>query len=186
VNDNLRLVPPNKAMRAAYCSFSQEFRTAGEEIAGSGGEMGSESDFEEFVDGILQRSKGKGLPEGYVPASAFWLVRDQRILGTVDIRHRLSEALRDFGGHIGYSVRPSERRKGYGTQMLALALQEARRLGISRALVTCDRENIASARVIRNNGGVLDSESHSSLAGRVTQRYWIELGEGEDDEQEIP
>ena len=83
--------------------------------------------------------------------------------------------LRDFGGHIGYGVRPSERRKGYATLMLRLVLDKARAMGIERVLITCDKDNLASARVIQKNGGVLDSESYSEQAKRVTQRYWIEL-----------
>ena len=91
----------------------------------------------------------------------------------IDIRHRLNEYLLQFGGNIGYSVRPSQRRKGYATEMLALALEECRKLGIDRALVTCDKTNIGSAKTIQKNGGVLENEV---LEGdRITQRYWIAL-----------
>ena len=80
------------------------------------------------------------------------------------------------GGHIGYSVRPSERGKGYATRMLEMALAEARRLGLKRVLITCDRKNVASARVIRKNGGRLENEVVSRLRDReFTQRYWLEL-----------
>ena len=92
--------------------------------------------------------------------------------------HWLTDALRDWGGHIRYGVRPSERNKGYGTLMLKLALDKARALGIGRVLITCGKDNIASQRVILKNGGVLDSESYSEQAGRVTQRYWIDLEPG--------
>lgn len=91
----------------------------------------------------------------------------------IDIRHRLNEYLLQFGGNIGYSVRPSQRRKGYATEMLALALEECRKLGLDRALVTCDKTNIGSAKTIQKNGGVLENEV---LEGdRITQRYWIAL-----------
>ena len=162
-------------LREEYLSFVQEFRARGEEIAGAGGEAEADDSFEGFVGRLLGNAEGVGLPEGYVPGSTFWMVKDGRVIGTVNIRHRLNEALRDFGGHIGYSIRPSQRRKGHGTRMLAMALREARRLGIRRALVTCDSENVASARVIVKNGGIFESESHSDRAGRVTRRYWIEL-----------
>ena len=136
-------------------------------------------DFAGLVRWLNEQSQGVGLKEGWVASSTFWLASsDERILGVVNLRHKLTDKLRDFGGHIGYGVRPSERNKGYATRMLRLTLDKARALGIHRVLVTCDADNIASQRVILKNGGVLDSESYSEQAGRVTQRYWIDLPEG--------
>lgn len=86
----------------------------------------------------------------------------------IDIRHRLNDYLLNFGGHIGYSVRKSERQKGYTTEMLALALIECMKLNIKRVLITCDKDNIASAKTIINNGGILEGSG-------ITQRYWINL-----------
>lgn len=119
--------------------------------------------------------KGIGLPEGWVPASTYWLVCQERIIGTCDLRHRLTEKLRKFGGHIGYSVRPSERGKGYGTQMLALVLEKARALGIKQVLVTCGDNNIASVRVIEKNGGKLADKITLEDREVLTRRYWIDL-----------
>ncbi len=93
----------------------------------------------------------------------------------LNLRHYLNDYLEQFGGHIGYSVRKSERQKGYATEMLSLALGEAKKLGLSRVLVTCDRENTGSAKTILNNGGVLENEVFDPNDGTVTQRYWIEL-----------
>jgi predicted acetyltransferase len=171
--ERIQLVEPTEELRGAYIDFMEDFRTAGEpEPHGS---EGARDDFSGFLGRLRDEAKGVGLPEGWVPASMYWLVSGGRILGTCGLRHRLTEALRDYGGHIGYSVRPSERQKGYATLMLKLVLEKARQLGIRRALITCDRNNIASARVIQKNGGVLDSEGYSPRAGRVTQRYWIDL-----------
>ena len=86
----------------------------------------------------------------------------------IDIRHRLNDYLLNFGGHIDYSVRKSERQKGYATEMLALALIECMKLNIKRVLITCDKDNIASAKTIINNGGILEGSG-------ITQRYWINL-----------
>jgi predicted acetyltransferase len=94
----------------------------------------------------------------------------------ITIRHALTPCLEAHGGHIGYSIRPTEQRKGYATRMLALALEKARQIGLQRVLITCDQRNVASARVIQKNGGLLKNEMPSDQPGREwTQRYWIEL-----------
>ena len=79
----------------------------------------------------------------------------------------------NFGGHIGYGVRPSVRRRGYATEILRLSLVEARSIGIGDVRLTCDQENIASAKSIIKNGGVLDEEAYMAEHGHVVQRYWI-------------
>ncbi len=172
--EDIHLVEPTEELREAYLDFIEECCAAGEtEPAGSGWHSGD--NFDQLLSRLRNHAQGKNLPTSLVPASTYWLVRQGRVLGTCDLRHRLTEGLRDFGGHIGYSVRPSERNKGYGTLILKLALEKARQLGIKRVLITCGKDNIASARVIQKHGGVLDSESYCEQAGRVTQRYWIEL-----------
>ena len=96
------------------------------------------------------------------------------MVGAVNIRHYLNEALLLNGGHIGDGVRPSERRKGIATKMIALALEECRKLGIEKVLMVCDKENIGSAKSIQLNGGILENEV--AVDGIVEQRYWISLG----------
>lgn len=111
-----------------------------------------------------------------VPDSVFFLLDGERdrLLGAVNIRHYLNESLLYSGGHIGLGIRPSERRKGYATQMIRLALEECRKLGIQRVLMTCDKDNLGSAGSIIRNGGVLDSEFVNE-DGEIEQRYWITL-----------
>src|SRR6478736_2526166 len=112
-----------------------------------------------MVQFIKDNEQGINLPEGWVPDSTFWLInRDKRILGAVNIRHQLTEKLLNSGGHIGYGIRPTERRKGYATLLLKLALEKARELGIHRVLVVCDERNIASERTILINGGTSDTD----------------------------
>ena len=95
------------------------------------------------------------------------------IVGVSNIRHELTDPLMNFGGPIGYCIRPSVRRRRYATEILRLSLIEARTLGIRDVRVTCDRENIASAKTIVKNGGVLDEEVYMTEHGHVVQRYWI-------------
>lgn len=112
---------------------------------------------------------------GPVPdTTLFCLDKDRNIfVGAVNIRHYLNEDLLKTGGHIGDGIRPSERRKGYATAMIGLALEECRKLGIRKVLMCCDRDNIGSAKSILRNGGVLENEVEED--GHMEQRYWIQL-----------
>lgn len=111
-----------------------------------------------------------------VPQSVCWLMDDSgRMVGIVRVRHRLNERLIQYGGHIGYYVRPSERGKGYGIEALRLGLGQLRELGESRALLTVNPSNIASIRVVLSNGGVQDGQGIDSVSGEVVNRYWIDL-----------
>ena len=172
--ESLRLVQPRSDLREAFISFLAEFAN-NEDIPGLGGL--NSGDFDGAVRNARDFAEGINLPAGWVPAHTFWLMRNETdIVGVMQIRHSLTPFLESEGGHIGYSVRPSERGKGYATRMLSMALNEARRLGLRRVLLTCDARNISSARVIQKNGGRLENEIPSRIPGReLTQRYWIEL-----------
>lgn len=124
------------------------------------------------IEEILRHSKGEYLPDGWVPASSYFLVENNTYIGIVNIRHYLNAALEKRGGHIGYSIRTSKQRQGYGTHMLGLALQKAKVLGIDRVLITCDADNIGSRKVIEKNGGVLQDEIE--VEGAPILRFWIE------------
>ena len=129
-------------------------------------------DFDNYLDN-LELVKPR---DGLVPDSTFFLLDDEknRLLGAVNIRHYLNEGLLKSGGHIGDGIRPSERRKGYATKMIGLALCECKKLGIDKVLICCDKDNIGSAKSIMNNGGVLENEIVTD-DGEVVQRYWISL-----------
>ena len=100
---------------------------------------------------------------------------DQRIVGMIQFRHELNDYLREYGGHIGYSVRPNERRKGYAGRMLAECLEVCRVFGLDRALVTCNEDNEGSRRTILGCGGVYENTLYSERDGASHQRYWIAL-----------
>lgn len=114
-----------------------------------------------------------------VPSSVFWLVEGEKFLGRGSVRHRLDEFFAEFGGHIGYEIRPSERRKGYGTLFLALMLPEAKKLGIHKALVCCDTDNYASIRIIQKNGGVKRDTHSVTWYDKPFYRWWITLDDAE-------
>ena len=133
-------------------------------------------------DRYLEELELKEEKNGRVPDSVFFLLDEDRnrLLGAVNIRHYLNDSLLKSGGHIGDGIRPSERRKGYATEMIRMALEECRKLGIKKVLMTCDKSNIGSAKSIIRNGGVLENEFLNE-EGEIEQRYWITLSEDNDD-----
>lgn len=170
-NQTLTLIEPTLTLRDEFCSFAEEFIAEGDQRYRE-----AIADFEGFIQLCSGEAAGRNLLPGRVPQSTFWLVRDeQRILGCSRLRHTLNAFLEEFGGHIGYDVRPSERRRGYGTQILRLTLDKARELGLKKVLVTADAANVASWRIIEKNGGILRSEALSRETGEVLRKYWIEL-----------
>ena len=128
--------------------------------------------FAAYVDRLRQSAieDCPGRPTEYVPQTVLWWVDGATYLGRLGIRHRLTDFLLNIGGHIGYVVRPSARRQGHATGMLAAALPVAYDLGIDPALVTCDTDNVASRKVIEAVGGVLEDERDGKL------RFWVPTG----------
>jgi predicted acetyltransferase len=120
-------------------------------------------------------SRGERLEPNWVPATTWFLTDHGRLLAVANLRHRLTPELRNCGGHVGYAVRPSERGKGYATELLEAVKGEARRMGLNRLLVTCAPDNPASARVIEKCGGRYEDVTFYARAGRSVCRYWISL-----------
>jgi predicted acetyltransferase len=173
--DTLHLVTPAERHRKEWHDYLHEWSLTGEGMTPWALDPGN-GDFDKFLQLTEQFERGIDIPEGKVPAGLFLMVdgASDRILGAVSIRYRLNDYLLHYGGHVGYGVRPSERRKGYAKKMLSLALSICRERGIARVLVTCDTVNVASARTIRANGGILEDEViHPD--GSPVQRYWIDL-----------
>jgi predicted acetyltransferase len=133
------------------------------------------SDYGEYLKTVRLYASGINLPIGRVRAETFFLVREgeKRILGAIDIRLELNEYLFNYGGNIGYGIRPTERRKGLATEMLSLALAVCRSKGMPKVLVTCDEINRGSRRTIEKNGGIL--ENVVPYEGENVMRYWIRL-----------
>jgi predicted acetyltransferase len=109
---------------------------------------------------------------GRVHSTYRWVVEHDTYLGTIDLRHELNDILLDAGGHIGYSIRPSARRRGLATWALARTLERAHTMGLDRVLLTCDADNAASAATIKSNGGQLEDTRETILG--LKQRYWID------------
>ena len=132
------------------------------------------NDYHDF-DNYLEKLELKEPKDGKVPDSVFFLLDEERniLLGAVNIRHYLNDYLLKYAGHTGDGIRPSERTKGYATEMIRLALVECKKLGINKVLMVCDKDNIASAKTIIKNGGILENEFINDN-GKIEQRYWID------------
>lgn len=132
-----------------------------------------EKDFPLYISNLLSESEGKNLPEGYVPQTTYWLIDNGKFIGRVSIRHTLSDFLLKEGGHIGYDIRPTERNKGYGKNILELVLPKAKQLGIDKVLLTCNETNTASKKIIEANGGVFENALDMGEGKPKKLRYWI-------------
>jgi predicted acetyltransferase len=172
----LKLVLPSEELEIAALEFRAEHFYHGEMIIHGSALFDLTADYNDWLDMIRKNFNEKSCSPGWVPAETFFAVRkaDGRIIGIIDIRHILNEFLAQYGGHIGYSVRPSERQKGYGTEMLKLALDHCGNLGLNKILLICHKDNKASAGTIVKCGGVL-TEEYTYTDGKTAQKYWISL-----------
>lgn len=173
---DLVLVSPTKEYEKEAFGYIQEFLDYYSEINGTGG-LDRYQNYDEWLLKLEKDLDHKNISGGRVPANTYFLIRkvNNEIIGMINIRHRLNEFLLNEGGHIGYSIRPTEREKGYGTLILKLGLGKCKELNLKEVLITCDKTNIASAKIIQNNNGILDNEIYSETFAEIIQRYWIKL-----------
>lgn len=169
-DDALSLIELTREWEREFASLAEDFRAGGDDRY-----MHAVADFDAYLLALRDGARGVGLSPGRVAFDTFFLVRERRLLGRSTLRRQLTPELEIEGGHIGYDIRPSDRRRGYGTRLLALTLERARARGLERVLVTCDTDNIASARIIEKNGGALAGQAISHRSGKPVSQYWIEL-----------
>ncbi len=166
------LVRPSKQYKNSFIDAVREFQKENRYI-----NINIESlpqDFTKYINDLIIRDDISKLKEGRVPETYFWLVNEDEFIGRISIRHKLVKHL-FIDGHIGYEIRPSERKKGYGKKILELGLKEAKKLGLQRVLVTCDSDNIGSKRIIKCNGGKFEDEVLIEGKEVSKLRYWFNL-----------
>ena len=170
----LRKVQPSDLPAAE--EYREEFLAHGDTMDGCSNLRRFEN-MNDWYDWIQKAEHLETCPPHWVPDSQYISVRrsDGRLIGMLDIRHELNEICLKLFGNIGYSIRPSERRKGYATQQLALAKAVYKDMGKSKILISCHKENLASAKTILRNGGILENEVVDERNGEILQRYWITL-----------
>lgn len=165
----LKLVKLEKRYMPQLLDMMDEWYATGEKIIPYAIRKVDYHDYTIYVDSLEVKENKTNL----VPDSTFFCLDEERniFVGAVNIRHFLNDNLLKNGGHIGDGVRPSERRKGIATKMIGLALEECKKLEINKVLMVCDKNNVASAKSILNNRGILENEIE--VDGIIEQRYWI-------------
>ena len=178
MEETLRLLLPTAEYRDEIAAYRQEFLDAGDSMDGTG-PLRRMADPMEWLAATESFRYEETVPLGWAQATQFLCVRDadNRLVGMIQVRHRFNEFLEKYGGHIGYSVHPSERRKGYAGWMLNAVKPFCRSIGLNAILVTCLAENEASRRTILKNGGVYDGTVHEPVENEDIERYWISLTE---------
>jgi len=167
----LRLIEYKDVLESEYIDYIQEWESSKETIVPSATKRNNMS-FVELMDKWTLDETDKMYELGFVPATLYFLVNNQdRVLGAIHLRHELNERLLQNGGHIGYGIRPSERRKGYASIMLDMLLSVIKAKGYEKVLITCDDDNLGSARTIEKNKGELVDKVE--FDGDMTRRYWI-------------
>lgn len=165
------LLKPDLAMRDAFLEYLGDFEAHGETVAPAAARLNGKT-YETWLED-LRRLETQATDTLVTGTLYFWFDDQGTLAGAIALRHTLTDALLRTGGNIGYGVRPSMRRRGHASAMLAAVLPLARERGLSRVLITCNKDNIGSARTIRKNGGELENEVLHE--GRLMQRYWISL-----------
>lgn len=170
------LIRPTGEYADQIREYREEFLAAGDSMDGTGALRRIE-DPEEYIKLCADFEDESKVPSDRVPATQFMYIRrrDNRLVGMLQVRHRFNAYLKVYAGHISYSVRPSERRRGYAKAMLKAALPFCSELGLSRVLVTCDEGNVGSERTILANGGVYESTVHEPDENVDIKRFWISL-----------
>lgn len=167
----LKLVKLNEIYKEQFFDMMEEWTSTNEKIVPYAIIKIDYHYFDIYIKNLDNKKEGKNL----VPSSVYFCLDDEinKFVGAVDIRHYLNDSLKEVGGHIGDGIRPSLRNRGYGTKMISLALEKCKNMGIQSVLMTCDKDNIASAKTIIKNGGILENEIKYN--GKIVQRYWIQL-----------
>lgn len=170
------LIKPDIEYADQITEYRQEFLDAGSSMDGTG-MLRKIQNPEEYIKICKDYEQEKKIPANLVPATQFFFIRanDNRLVGMIQVRHYLNDFLEMYGGHIGYSVRPCERRKGYAKKMLEMALSFCKVTGIDKVLITCIESNVASEKTILANNGIYESTVYEPNSNENLKRFWIML-----------
>lgn len=179
--ERLELIFPTVALENQAIDFRQEHFDNKQYIINGSALRGKTESYSEWLKAVHTNADEKTVDKNWVVSKTFFAIQkeDKKIVGIIDIRHDIesNEMLRKYGGHIGYDIRPTERNKGYATEMLRLALEYFRNIGLERVMLGCYSDNISSIRVIEKCGGKL-ADRFPYTDGRPMQTYYIRIKNG--------
>ena len=171
------LEKPSLERKEEAMEYIDEFKKSKSKINGTGGLDGTKA-YEEWLEEALKcEEKEYAESKGIVPATTYFTIResDNKIIGMINIRHYLNEYLANFGGHIGYGIRPTERRKGYAKIQLYMALKETNKMDLDKVMISCEVTNIGSEKTMLSLGGILEKIVHNEEKNRYLKIHWIDV-----------
>lgn len=173
---------PSAERKDDVLEYMNEFLEAKSILHGSAGleRCAKGMSYEEWLDNVINSMDEEYAKSvGWVPASTYLMIREDnnRMVGIVNIRHYLNKQLKEIGGHIGGSIRPTERGKGYAKIQLYLSMVECKKLGINEAMLDCEKSNIKSEKAIKSIGGVFDKEIYDQASKKMFRNYWVDVDE---------
>ena len=171
MEEEIRLVLPKEENREDVLGFYREIMDSNGSCIG----MKNADDYDAWLQEMRNRESGHNLPQGYVRENFYLCYLKDRMIGVFSLKFELTDYLLGYGGHIGYAIRPSMRRRGYATDVLRIGLGLAESFGFDHVLCVCDEDNIASEKTILHNGGVLEDIRYDKEENVRVKRYWITL-----------
>lgn len=169
-----RLIEPTARWKTPVQTFRQEMIEKQSILAGMGS-LRENADFEAWLTRNARFEKQETVPDGFVRSTQYIYanLEEKKVVGMIQLRYELNDYLKNFGGHIGYSITPSERRKGYGKAMLQACFIKAKEAGFRKVLITCNPENEGSRQVILSSGGQYEATVYHEEENRHYEKYWL-------------
>ncbi len=168
----VKLVEPSILYKESFLEFVEDVKNTGYESYTL--YTKAEENFEEFVTNLTNSSKGINIQEGWVPCSSYWLVADScEVVGVIRVRHRVDSDFLQMIGHIGYEIKSSHRKLGYGSKLLELGLTKAQKLGLEKVLINCNKDNIGSKRIIEKSNGKYIKSFVNAESGENMLQYEV-------------
>ena len=173
--NGIKLLLPNKKYKQSYEELILSAKNEGDYQELGNALIRKNETFDDMLKRLEDRKIGKNIDLRDVPATVFWIMSDDKIVGTIDLRHKLNKDYYERLGHIAYYIKPEERNKEYATKALSLALEKYCDKHIEKVLITCFSDNIASVKVIEKNGGTLECKYLDKITKKYISRYWINV-----------